>query len=618
VHRLTHRGPDASGFTSIELQGHPDYRLVLAHTRLKILDLSDAASQPMTDTDTGNVVVYNGEIYNYTEIRADLEQEGIKCNSSGDTEVLLKAYGRWGLEVLNRLVGMFAFAIWDQNRQCCVIARDHLGIKPLYVARCTDGLLFGSEVRALLATDLVPRRLDPVGLDSYLTYGAVQGPATLVPGIESLSPASYIVVEPEVLEIKPIRYWRPPFEVGQGLTQDRRETVAALRQVLLRSVSEHLISDVPVGAFLSGGVDSSSLVILMRDAAVGPVHTFSVNFAEGEYSEHEYSRLVARRYSHSHTEINLSADDCLDLLPEALAAQDQPTIDGVNVFVISRAVRSKGITVVLSGQGGDELFGGYPTFPRMNAVARHRWVWNRLSQRTRDAVADVCRRARRRWLVGDKIAEILSSDGDLLHIYLILRELFDRKTRGRLLRQLECASLPANGLPRQTYLELRAAADGLDPVNQISLFELSTYLGNMLLRDGDFMSMANSLEMRVPYLDRRVVAFVAALPGSMKLSRNPTKALLVEAMAGALPRAIYERSKQGFTFPWNLWLRDRLRATVGQALDSREAGTAIGFRIGAVQEIWRGFLRAAPGVSWSRVWALYVVTDWCRRMGITA
>lgn len=615
MRRLTHRGPDGMGMSRLQPRDRQDVAVVLGHTRLKILDLSDAASQPMADPDAGNVIVYNGEIYNFRALRMDLEAEGVKFTSSGDTEVLLKGYARWGLEVLERVTGMFAFALWDEARQRVVLARDHLGIKPLYLARVGGGLVFASEVRALLATGLLPRRLNPVGLESYLAYGAVQGPATLVSGIESLLPGTYVVATPDGMATR-TRYWRVPLALAGAPVPGRDETVARLREVLAGVVRDHLISDVPIGAFLSGGVDSSSLVVLMREAAVGPVHTFSVGFAEREYSEHEHSSLVARRFSHEHTEINLSADECFAMLPEALAAQDQPTIDGVNVYVISRAVRWSGITVVLSGQGGDELFAGYSTFPRVAGLARCAWAW-RLPQPLREACGVVWRRARGRRLVGDKISEILASDCDPLHVYLVLRELFDAGTRGRLLAAAGQGAGTAWGLPRQTYYDLRAAAARLDPANRVSLFELATYLGNMLLRDGDFMSMAHSLELRVPYLDRRVVEFVAALPGSMKLSRNPTKSLLIEAMRGALPRAIYERPKHGFTFPWDVWLRERLRDTVSATLDRHDAGETLGLRPGVAQELWRGFLGGAPGVTWSRVWGLYVAIDWCRRLGVT-
>jgi len=271
---------------------------------------------------------------------------------------------------------------------------------------------------------------------------------------------------------------------------------------------------------------------------------------------------------------------------------------------------------VLSGQGADELFAGYATFPRVAAVVRQAWAWQ-LPHGVREAGGAAWRRVRGRRLVGDKIAEILVSDGDPLHVYLILRELFDIGTRGRLVDGTEPGGMTLWGLPREAYLDLRSAASRLDPVNRVSLFELATYLGNMLLRDGDFMSMAHSLELRVPYLDRRVVEFVTALPGSLKLSRNPTKSLLIEALQGALPRVICERPKRGFTFPWDVWLREQLRETVTATLDRHDAGETLGLRPGALQELWRGFLRRAPGATWSRVWGLYVAVEWCRRMGVT-
>lgn len=608
---LAHRGPDDSGAKTLPV-GRDGRCLTLVHRRLGIIDLSSLGHQPMTDPETGNWIVYNGEIVNFRELRAELEARGLRFRSESDTEVVLKLWGVHGRGALDRLCGMFAFALWDATRRELVLAVDPIGIKPLYYWTGADGtVLFASEIRALLAGGLVPRVLDPAAVDGYLAYGAVQGPSTIVRGIRALRGGTMLRIHAEGTVIGPERYWSPPFAETDAPPVDEARGMSRLRELLRLVVRQHLVGDVPVGVFLSGGIDSSSLVALMHEVAPGTVHSFSVTFAETPYSEGPYSRLIAERYSDKHQEVRLADEDLLDLLPGALAAMDQPTIDGINVYVISRAARESGLKVALSGQGGDEVFGGYPTFGlvsralawrrRLRLVPRGAW---------RLAAGLQAFRSRRR-VIPDKLSEFLAGEGDVLSTFLLLRELFPGKTREALFPAGPIGTV--RGLPRTVADELAVDIRLLDPVNQVSCLEMKTYLANMLLRDGDVMSMAHGLELRVPFLDRRLVEFVARIPGRQKLGVSPPKPWLVRAMGDALPRAIWSRPKQGFTLPWEDWLRGRLREQAAARLESRSLCESVGLDWHAAQSLWKAFLVRRPGMSWSRIWGIFVLLEWCSR-----
>lgn len=612
---LAHRGPDDEGLEAVDIDGCPDRAILLAHRRLSILDLSPLGHQPMHDAETGNWIVYNGETYNFKSLRRDLEHQGCSFRSQSDTEVLLKGYARRGINILDDLCGMFAFGLWDRQRRELVLAVDHVGIKPLYYWAGSNGaFLFASELRALMATGLVPRRVDPVGLEGYLSYGAVQGPHTIIAGVRILPPGSYLRIRADGQIDGPHEYWRAQFPTADREPVQRVEDVVAeVRALLDQVVAEHLVSDVPLGVFLSGGIDSSS-VLASASSGSRSLKTFSIGFAEQEFSEAAYSREMATRYGSQHTEICLSEGDLLKMLPGALDALDQPTLDGTNVYVISRAVRDAGVTVVLSGQGGDEIFGGYPTFQQVEQAAMWR---RRLAVVPRLAWAGGARlwdavQARRR-VIPDKVGQWLGGDGSAFTAYFLLRQVFPPSVRRSLFPGEHRVS--PEGLPADLAQLLRDRVDNLDVFNLVSLLECRTYLGNMLLRDGDVMSMAHSLEVRVPFLDRRLVEMVSRLPGQTKLDGPLPKALLLKAMGDRLPASIYQRPKQGFTFPWSHWLRQDLRPMADEALNDRTAFLKLGMDPSAVLGLWRAFLAGRPGITWSRIWTLIVLREWTNRHG---
>lgn len=612
LHVLEHRGPDGQGRLQISPATHPSRILRMGHRRLAILDLSEQGCQPMVDRGTGNTIVYNGEVYNFKILRDRLAREGAAFDSQTDTEVILKWFGRHGLpELLSNIVGMFAFGIWDDERQRLILARDHAGIKPLYYYQDESVFLFASEVRALLATRLIRRELDPVALESYLAYGAVQGPHTMVRGIRSLPPAHYLVVEADGSCEPPRRYWAPCFMPESQAVPADEGLLQNFRGLLEQVVSEHLNSDVPLGAFLSGGIDSSSVVALMARVAPGRVRTFSVVFNERSYSEAPYSRLMAERVGSTHEEILLTEETLLEWLPELLLAIDAPSVDGPNVYAISRAVRATGVTVFLSGQGGDELLGGYGTFRHLNMLSYLQPVLRNVPEGILGGAASAMAAFNffRYGLKMGKVPDLVRSSKSILSSYLVLRQMMPESVRPSLRPGREECRL---GLPAGLYEELDAVIHGLHAINQVSALEMATYLANMLLRDGDAMSMAHSIEVRVPFLDRRVIDFLAPVSGPDKLSRSLPKPLLVRALMDLLPEPIYKRPKQGFTFPWQRWLRQKLRTTVGAVLDNRDCGVQLGFAPGECQRVWRSFLEGAA-TPYTTVWALFVLIDWCVR-----
>jgi asparagine synthase (glutamine-hydrolysing) len=609
---LAHRGPDDQGIETVPVESE-GRSLTLVHRRLSIIDLSPLGHQPMTDPATGNWIVYNGEIFNFLDLRRELEARGVRFRSLSDTEVILKLYAAYGLDALSQLCGMFALALWDDARQELLLAVDPVGIKPLYHCRSEDGsFLFASEVRALLASGVVSRSLDPVALESYLSYGAVQAPSSIVRGVTSLRGGTYVCVSADGSVSAPKRYWFPRFASAATPSVGSADVLPRLRELLRLVVRQHLVSDVPVGVFLSGGIDSSSIVALMHEVAPGAVNTFSVAFAEQEYSEAPYARAIADRYSDKHHEICLTGRDLLATLPSALAALDQPTIDGINVYVIARAAREAGMKVVLSGQGGDELFAGYPTFKLVPSAVRWRRRVGFLHGSGWRLATSLWSVTSRRRAIPDKLSQFLAGDGDAFSTFLLLRQLFPPATRETIFPDRPTRGM-IHGLPEDPARELMDELVRLDVVNQVSLLELRTYLANMLLRDGDFMSMAHGLEVRVPLLDRRLVEFVAGIPGRTKVDWRLPKPWLLRAMGDALPRMIYDRPKQGFTFPWEVWLRETLRPEIEACFGSKLLCESVGLEWLACQHLWRAFLERRPGLTWARIWGVFVLLDWCRR-----
>ncbi len=608
---LAHRGPDDSGTVILRDNSQAEIEIGLGNRRLAILDLSPLGHQPMSDPSTGNWIVYNGEVYNFREVRAKLEREGLHFSSGSDTEVILKAYGQWGENCLAEFRGMFALAIWDAPRHRLFVARDPMGIKPLYYYRSDRYFIFSSEVRTLLGTGLVPRVIDPAGLINYLSFGSLYDPNTLVEGVKSLPPGNYLTWENG--EVNQVEYWDlidSTSSQGDSGGDSRAKTEAQITELLDESVRIQLVSDVPVGLFLSGGIDSSCLAGILSRSGVRP-STFSIVFREAEFSEAEYSRTVAQHFKTDHHEITVSQSDFFAAIAPAIAAMDLPTIDGINTYFVSQRTRMAGVKVALSGLGGDEVFAGYSTFrtvPRMEKFAN---AWRHMPGALRTPLASLFAALAPSSDQNRKLTALASNGKIIVHPYFLSRMLFTPQQQNALLPQM-AANADALLRAEQPLRESLIRTQHLDPVNRVSYLEARCYMLNTLLRDSDFMSMAHGLEVRVPLIDHRLARRILALPGSRKLDDATPKPLLVRALGGELPQKIVHRPKQGFALPFEHWLRDAMRPAVEESLRTIPNGVLGGLiSERAARNVWDDFLQGKT--SWSRPWSLYVLHNWCQQ-----
>ena len=592
ISQLNHRGPDSSAAVCTAVG---DWVVHLGHTRLAIIDLSQAGSQPMSNPSRSALLTYNGEVYNFKELRNLLPDAREPFESETDTEVILRAYDRWGVRSFARLRGMFAFGLLDTKIQKLFLVRDQLGIKPLYFCKCDGALIFGSELRTILASGHVSRELDPEAVGSYLLHGSVTAPNTIVRDVRAIPPGHVLEVDlggPD-LAVRQYCFSELYSPVPHDPIRDPQEAVAHIHHLLRESAAEHLVSDVPLGLFLSGGIDSTALLALTSALGTRPMRTFCVSMPDEVSDESKLARAAAVKYGAIHSEISLTERRILHLLPGALGAMDQPTMDGVNSYIISEAVKASGITVALSGLGGDELFAGYPSFKRINIAKAFRMIPSAMRQ-SGVKLANLCSIKLPRF---SKIWDLMASDCSPSAVYRVSRQLFSLREAQTLLgRQWE-------------HEFLGEVSDFLDPVNQISYYELTGYMSDTLLRDTDFMSMAHSLEVRVPFLDARLVKYVLNLPGGWKMSGAP-KPLLQAAMRGLLPPWASNRKKIGFGLPFKRWLRSSLRPQIENAFADEKSLRRLGIEPEQVRRIWNQF--EAGITSWSRPWALYVLQTWCQ------
>jgi asparagine synthase (glutamine-hydrolysing) len=602
---LAHRGPDDHG-TEVLYARKAEHPVVLTHNRLAIIDLSAAGHEPMFYGGRDLALTFNGEIYNFSDIRRELEERGFQFRSRTDAEVILAAYRAWGPDAVQRFRGMFAFAIADVKASEVWLCRDRLGIKPLYLARpATGGLLFASEVRGLLAagSELVPPRVSPSALESFFAQGMVCGFGSIVERVTLLAPATNLRVDWDGAEIERKRYWSLPFLPAAAEARNgRAKAVAELGEELRRAVRLHLIADVPLGIFLSGGVDSSAVATVASEVRRGGIHTLSVGFDQAEFDETREASELARALGTSHTVLRLTGPELLEDIEQVFSAMDQPTVDGFNTYVVSRAARRAGLTVALSGLGGDELFGGYASFrdvPRAASLRKLIPFSLQIPERTQRLAARVGGRG------VAKALELLGRPASTVEAYLLRRELLLPAER----RALYNGSGPVNEIDRALQPELSRLSDQ----NQISVLELSSYMRDMLLRDGDVFSMAVGLELRVPLLDHVFVEGVVRLPGRWKTPDPRPKPLLLDAVGPALSSSIQERPKRGFTFPWGAWLRGPMRSRVEGALHQQDVWRALQFEPSAPARLLRRFEDGDPRVGGLQVIALWALQEYVTR-----
>ena len=616
---MVHRGPDDSGTWA----SAPDARgwgALLGFRRLSILDLSPAGAQPMEDPVTGHVMVFNGEIYNFVDLRRRLEAEGQEFKSTGDTAVMLRALGLHGPGAVGWLRGMFAFACWDPTERRLLLARDPLGIKPLYLARSADpaacwSIAFASELRALLASGLLGTpHLDPQAVASSVWNGFVVGPGAAVKGVELLWPGRLVEFDEVGEKVRQQDFWQIT-ERAPEATMDENGLAAILEEGLRL----HLASDVPLAVLLSGGVDSSAVANLAQRAAKRPIHTFTLAFEEHDLNEGPIARRIAAAIGTEHHEVVLTEGSFVANLEAALDSLDQPTFDGLNAYYVSRAIRAAGFTVALSGTGGDELFGGYTSYRDLPVL--HRWsrraAW--VPQSLQTAAATLATWPLRcsggtmppqtRWA---KLPDMVRHGDDLLALYQLAYALFLPGFQHELLAPGFAEAL-ADGLPAAMRQRIIAESRGRTPLSAISVMEQRLFLGERLLRDNDVASMAASLEQRMPLVDQVVFESVDRLPDAARYRPLGRKAVLRRIGLRGLDPALFERPKSGFVLPFDRWIRHGLKDTMDQTLRDAQAIAPVGLDPAAVERLWRAFLDGVPGMYWSRVWSVYVFIRWCHR-----
>ncbi|MFC1925718.1 asparagine synthase (glutamine-hydrolyzing) [Chloroflexota bacterium] len=596
---MEHRGPDAQGIWE-------DQGICLGHCRLAIVGLGETGNQPMSNEDASIWIVFNGEIYNFVELRKDLIRLGHKFKSMTDTEVVIHLYEQYGKDCLSHLRGMFAFAIWDKNERTLFVARDRLGIKPLYYTFDGSRFAFSSEVRPFIKAGLVPREVNAKGAIGFFSTGSVPQPYTMVKNIEALLPGHWLEYKDRKLRIE--KYWRLSFNPKEQTS--REDARLEMRSSLEDSVKSHLISEVPLGAFLSGGIDSSIVVALMRQFATGRLKTFNITFPEVSFSEAQYARLIATRFETEHTEYEIGCDQLKEELGNFIQAIDQPSMDGVNTFFVSKVTRECGIVVALTGLGGDELFCGYDSF---KDIPRLYWGLTPLRiapQGVRNILYKILSR-NNAGIFRQKLASLMPSSFSLEEIYAAYKASFADGNLSNLIKTDVWDSLDASFI--MDYIcESHRAEKGADFTDRIASLELTSYVSNQLLRDTDAVSMAHSLEVRVPYLDHQFVDKVTHLPSHLRRKNgNVPKALLVESMGELLSPEVVQRRKQGFNFPLDPWMRQGLKPVISEVLSPENVRRVGVLEPDAVESLWKRFLAGERALDWSRVWMPFIFQMWC-------
>lgn len=563
---LRHRGPDDEGTWLA-----PGGAAAFAHTRLSILDLTPAGHQPMSTADGRYTITFNGEILNFWELRRSLEQRGVTFHTRSDTEVILRAYEAEGAACVERLRGMFAFALWDQRERTCLLARDRFGIKPFYYHASGGRLVFASEMRALIASGLVPRDLDPEGVYGYCRTGSVPEPHTLLRDVQCLGAGQYALWRNGV--VTPRRFWDLHFG---DLAMTDADAVERTRLALLDSVDHHFLSDAAVGVFLSGGIDSTALVALATTSGRRDLRTFSLTFPGTSGDEGPVARRTAVHFGTNHEEWPIDGPTARALFTQWLRAADQPSIDGLNTFTVSKFARDSGVKVVLSGLGGDELFGGYKSFaevPRLSAWNRRLSYAGPLRGALGHGIERMARTARWR-----RVGDVLNQPPGLAAMYETYRGIYTR-AEARALAIRYAGTAPGGHRPETPH---RADPSERDAVSRL---ELTRYMRNQPLRDADTMSMAWGLELRVPFLDSVVVDTISAIPARQRL--RPHKQLLLDAVP-EIPAWVATAPKSGFMFPFEQWLDDEWR--------------------GVFAEVERRC--PVPTETWYRKWCVFVLDRW--------
>lgn len=593
---MIHRGPDDEGF-------YVDKHVGLAIRRLNIIDLV-TGHQPIANEDGRVWVVFNGEIYNFPELRMEMERKGHRFSTNSDTETIVHLYEEYGVDCVKKLNGMFAFAIWDCRNESLFLARDRLGVKPLYYFLDDHCLIFGSELKALLAYEKIPRQIDFEALDSFFTAEYIPAPLSIFRGIKKLPPAHTLVLRDGTISIN--CYWKLEFNRLHGREEDLCGT---LNELLKDAVRIRLVSDVPLGAFLSGGVDSSAIVCMMSETMDRPLKTFSIGFDDPSYNELQYARIVAQRLNTEHHELMIQPD-VVHLVQDLVRYLDEPLAD-VSVFptyLLSQLARQH-VTVVLSGDGGDELFAGYEWYiankiacyyHKLPALLREAWIPR--------IVGRIPPSARKKGLI-NKVKRFVEGSilpGSLKHFRWNIFATEESK-KHLYSKELQKSIGQMSGYER--FIDHLESTEQAEPLWQQQVADIKTYLADDILVKVDRMSMANSLEARTPFLDYRLVEFAAGLPSHLKLKGFQTKYLLKRCMASKLPRTVLSRKKEGFSIPMKNWLKQELRPMMQDLLSPERIKRRGFFNSSYVERLKKDHLEGTANHS-HQLWSLMIFEIW--------
>ena len=588
---MEHRGPDAEGLYTNENIG-------LGHRRLSIIDIATSANQPMLSSNKKWVIAFNGEIYNYIELKAK-ELPGIQFQTESDTEVILELFDKFGTEAIAMLKGMFAFVLHHIPTNETYVVRDRYGMKPLYYSLQKEGCFVASELRALLASECIPRKLNRSALEEYIETQTVCAPNTLIENVKLLEAGHYLHFKQK--EISKHCYYRLLSDTSYELT-DQKSSQELLRSTLRESVLQHMRSDVPFGAFLSGGIDSSLLVGLMSEVRTEKINTFHISFEEEAFDERKYAQLVAKKFNTDHHEINFSTRAFLKEIPAAVASIDFPSGDGPNTYAVSKAAKEAGITVAISGLGGDELFAGYPVFQYMQRIEKSFLL--QLSYPLRKSASILLSSISSNRSLSKKAELLALPKANLSSAFPLFRNVW--KAGELIPRTITHFEIEKNF---KFIFEKHAPL-----LNRISAAEIESYMQHVLLRDSDQMSMANSLEIRLPFLDHTVVEFATHLSNNLKNPISPKK-FLTDSFANLIPPEVVNRKKMGFTLPWSLWMKNELRSFTEEGFNELFQQGVVNEKL--LNDAWRKFILGSEEKSFISFWHLSVLGHWMKGNRIT-
>lgn len=593
TNHMSYRGPDASNIVKFE-------NIILGHRRLSIIDLNESSNQPMTDTSGRYYIIFNGEIYNYKDLKRDFPSN---YKTDSDTEVILELFKIFGENCVDYLNGMFSFLIWDKEVNQIFIARDRFGIKPLYYYLDGDFFIVASEIKSILSSGLVPIVINYESITDYFYNQAEWTTETSIKNIFQLLSGQKAVFKDGTL--KKAFYWKMS-EINQKTVNPSYETANnTVKKLLYESVERQMIADVPVGAFLSGGIDSSALVSLMSEVSTKPIETFSITFGETEFDESKFALNVAKMYKTQHHDIRLKSDELLHEIPTILKGLDRLNSDGANIYMVSKATASMGLKVALSGIGADELFCGYYSFRQFKQLSRFNKIWQKthvFHKLVKSIMSPMMPKS-----IQNKFDELLSLPSfGIEDVYPIFRNVIHPVELN------ELSKLPLMKSKNILLSEQLPKIKSFPTLSQYSIAELSEYTTNVVLNCTDQMSMKHSLEVRVPFLDHKLVEYVLTLPDGYKIQKAANKILLLDSMKQRIPIENINRPKMGFTLPYDVWLKGPLKLFGSDKILS--LSTRSFMNESAVIDYWDGFQKGNPKYTWSRVWSMIVMEEWLQNL----